>query len=87
VIKREYLNNIINLVNTKKKEIYNTSFISIGQYNNQTIGLSEFLYAKNRAWIKNIQGHSEIDDNYFLLLPHILQNYDEVYQNIKKIIE
>ncbi len=84
MIKREYLNNIINLVNINKKDNYNTSFISIGEYDNKTVGLSEFLYAKNRSWIKNIQGHSEIDDNYFLLLPYILQNYDEIYQNIKK---
>ena len=81
---KQYIKNITYLLNMKKKDKYNkTTKYTIGKIDGKPIYLTEFLFAKQRGWIKSVQGHDDICIEYFLILPYILTYtfYDEIYQN------
>jgi len=44
--------------------------------------LTEFLFAKQRGFIKDLKGHSEININYYKLLPFIFE-FCEIYFDLK----
>ena len=76
-----YKKNIEYLLDMPQKEIYDkTTKYLVAEVESNQIYLSEFLFAKNRGFIANLQSHSEIDQNYFKLLPYILKE-SETYQN------
>jgi len=58
---------------------------AVGELDGQEIYISEFLYAKNRGWLKEFVGHKEIQKEYLKLIPYIFayKLYDEVLENIK----
>jgi len=56
----------------------------IGEIEGKKIYLNEFLFAKSRGWIENLQGHNDINMKYYKLLPFIFTYnlFDEIFQNI-----
>ena len=79
-----YEQNIQILIQLECKEKYDKETkIAVAKFNAKEIYLTEFLFAKNRGLIEDLRGHSEIDVNYFKLLPYIfMQGFDEILRNI-----
>ena len=81
---QKYLNNINYLINLPKKNHYDkTTKFAVAKINNKEIFLTEFLFAKQRGWIKDLRGHSEIDINYYKLLPWIFNYIQEIHYDSK----
>ncbi len=81
----QYKNNINILLNLQSKKYYdNETPIVIGKYKEQEIKITEFLFAKNRGYILDLKGHSEISEEYFTLLPYLFcfDLFDEYLENI-----
>ncbi len=80
-----YIRNIQNLLMLEKQEHYeNEQSIIIARYQNNDIKITEFLFAKQRGYITDFQGHSEILKEYFMLIPYLFQLdlFDESLENI-----
>ena len=81
---QQYLKNIYNLIYLKKKQKYDkTTKFAVAKINNKEVFLTEFLFAKQRGWIKDLKGHSEIDISYYKLLPWIFNYIQEIYLDLK----
>jgi len=80
-----YHQNIDVLLTIKAKAHYDKETkIAIATYEGNDIFITEFLFAKNRGMIETLRGHSEIDKNYFRLLPYIfIHGFDEILENIE----
>ena len=79
-----YQKNISYLLNLPKKNLYDkTTKYAISNIDNKDIYITEFLFAKQRGYIKDLKGHSEIDINYYKLLPFIFKYYKKKYLDLK----
>jgi thiamine-phosphate pyrophosphorylase len=80
-----YHQNIDLLLTIKAKFFYDKETkIAIASYGSNDIFITEFLFAKNRGMIETLRGHSEIEKNYFRLLPYIfIHGFDEILENIE----
>jgi len=79
-----YKKNIDYLLNLPKKDRYDkTTKYAISHIDNKEIYITEFLFAKQRGYIKELRGHGEIDINYYKLLPFVFQYYKVKYFDTK----
>ena len=79
-----YHKNIAKLLETKNdKKIYDTSKIEIATIeDDKKLYMSEFTYAKIRGYIKSLNSHSEIEADYFRLLPYLFDSVSyAIYKN------
>ncbi len=81
---KEFEQNIATLLALQPKPQFNkTTKYSVAKINDQTIYLTEFLFAKQRGLIHNLQGHTDIAIEYYKLLPYIFNNIQEIHYDSK----
>ncbi len=79
-----YKKNINYLLNLPQKDKYDkTTKYAISSIGEKKIYITEFLFAKQRGYIKELRGHGEIDINYYKLLPFIFKYYQTKYFDTK----
>jgi len=79
-----YEQNINYLLNLPKKEKYNKTIkYAVSNIDGQEIFLTQFLFAKQRGYIKDLKGHSEIEIGYYKLLPFLFWYIEEIHLDSK----
>lgn len=92
---KQYINieSLVERVNTNKTGIFNRDPELIATLSDnislvigdEKIYISEFIIAKIKGFIRNNEGHPEIDDSIFLNLPHSLSYPFEIYED-KRVV-
>ena len=74
--------NINYLLNIEKKEKYDKiTKLKVANINSKPVYLTEFLFAKQRSFIKDLKEHSKIDIYFYKLLPFVINKYYLILKN------